>query len=515
MLLRQQLTGAAISWFPAGFWLLAMLLISPPAFAQPAPFSFQILRERARALAAKEYHPEVNPELPDFIKKLNYDEYRDIRFHQDLAPWQGEHLPFQFSFFHRGYLFPEPVPIHLIEEGQVHDFQYSPQQFDFGKNKFPKPPPPDLKFAGARVFYCPGTNRFEIAAFVGASYFRLIGLHQRYGASFRGLAVDTGEPTGEEFPRFTELWLEKPREQAAAFQIYALLDSPSCAGAFRFLITPGEITTCEVEASVFMRKDVAKIGFAPLTSMFLMAENRTRFIPDFRPEIHDSDGLLVHTGDNKWLWRPLVNPAKKHQVSRFPGDNVIGFGLLQRDTDFHHYEDLDSRYELRPSLWVEPKGNWGAGAVELVEIPSPTEGNDNIVAYWVPQEKAAAGREFSWTYQLSALAGNPPEPSLLRVEATRISPEHDKSPPHFVIDFAGAIPPEVPVNVPVEARLQTSRGEVHNLVAQKSEVTGGWRVFFDLVGAGSDPTDLRLTLHAGDWTLSETWIYVYQNEPPL
>lgn len=477
-------------------------------------FSFQKLRDHARARAANEYHPDNKPELPDFLKKLNYDDYREIRFLEQQSQWHAERLPFEIQLFHRGYLFVDPVRIHLIEGGKVSDLQYAPAQFDYGRNQIPKPLPLDLQFAGLNLVYIRGvTNRSEVASFLGASYFRLVGVNQRYGASFRGLAINTAEPTGEEFPRFTELWVEKPAANANSIQLFALLDSPSCAGAFRFTITPGEITRAEVEACVFLRKDIAKLGVAPLTSMFLMGENKIRFVSDFRPEVHDSDGLLLLANDKQWLWRPLVNPLKKHQVSRFPLDSPAGFGLLQRDGDFHHYEDLVARYELRPSLWVEPSGNWGAGTAELVEIPSLAEGNDNIVAYWVPQEKATAGHEFYWKYQLSSILTGPAEPNLLRVESTRISPEHDKVPPRFVIEFGGAPAPSE--TTPLEVQAQTSRGEIKSLVIQRNDVTGGWRVFFDLAQAGNDPAELRLTLHQGQVVRSETWVYLHQNEPPL
>ena len=259
-----------------------------------------------------------------------------------------------------------------------------------------------------------------------------------------------------------------------------------------------------------MRKEIKKLGLAPLTSMFLMGENRTRFVPDFRPEIHDSDGLLLQMGDGQWLWRPLVNPQKSHRVSRFEADNLVGFGLLQRDRDFPSYEDLGARYDLRPSLWVQPATNWGAGAIELVEIPTPNEFHDNIVAYWVPKQKLAPGQEFHWTCGLSAFLSGPPRPAVAAVLATRISPEHDKNPPRFVIDFTGDTLASLATNAAVRAKVQTPRGEVRNLVVQKNDITGGWRVFFDLAGELNEDTDLRAFLLNGNQTISETWVYRYQ-----
>ncbi|HYG36626.1 MAG TPA: glucan biosynthesis protein, partial [Clostridia bacterium] len=266
-------------------------------------------------------------------------------------------------------------------------------------------------------------------------------------------------------------------------------------------------------ACLFPRKATKKFGLAPLTSMFLMAENRTRFIPDFRPEVHDSDGLLVRTAAGEQLWRPLVNPDKKHQISQFPLDGLRGFGLLQRDRDFHHYEDLGARYELRPSYWVEPLNNWGAGMVELVEIPSPNEYNDNIVAYWVPKEKPAPGQEYRFTFRISALLKVHEPAPLLRVLSTRITPQQDKTPPRFIIDFTGGSQPSLAVQekLQVQATTQASCGQIQNLVTQKNEVTGGWRVFFDLTDTGREPAEVRVFLGNREKPLSETWVYRHQN----
>ena len=473
-------------------------------------FSFDTVRERARALAAKDYRAEPR-KLPDFLKNLNYDGYLHIRYRPETGPWMKDHLPFTLQFFHPGYLYQDPVRVQLIEQGRVHDFPFSPSQFDYQTNRFPAPVPEDLSFAGLRVL-CPLNSpgkQDEVATFVGASYFRLLGAQQRYGISARALAIDTAEPSGEEFPRFTEFWVTRPTAAANTIELLALLDGPREAGAWRFVLKPGKATVAEVEASLFLRKDVRKVGLACMASMFLAGENRTRFVPDFRPEVHDSDGLLVHTGTGEWLWRPLVNPPRDAHVSHFEMDALQGFGLAQRDRDFHHYEDLGARYELRPTLWVQPQTTSGAGTVELVEIPSPNEWNDNIVAYWVPKQKPAAGQEFRWKYSLSALAGDPQRAPLLAVLSTLIEPPHDKKPPRFVIDFVGETVPPLPANGPLTAQVKASRGEIQNLVVQKNDVTGGWRVFFDLVAGSGEEVALRLFLQHAERVLSETWVYYW------
>jgi glucans biosynthesis protein len=492
--------------------LWASLSFSSLAASPPGRFTYATLKAEAQKLASNEYRPVATPNLPEPFAKLSYDDYQSIHFVPAQGPWENEQLRFTFQFFHRGFIYREPVTIHLVEEGQVHDFSFAPSQFNYGKLKVPADLPADLQFAGLRVLYPLNSSnkQDEVAAFLGASYFRLVGAHQRYGVSARGVAFDTAEPTGEEFPRFTQFWIEKPGPLDNTVRLYALLDGPSAAGAFRFDIRPGEVTQMEVEASLFFRKAVKKLGMAPATSMFLSGENRTWFVPDFRPEIHDSDGLLIQPDSGEMTWRPLVNPEKEHAVSRFPAGKLKGFGLLQRDREFDHYQDLAGRYELRPSFWIEPQDNWGTGTVELVEIPTPTEYNDNIVAYWVPAQQPERGQERHWIYRLSACNDVPEKTGLLYVYSTRITPQHDKTPPRFVIDFMpkGAEAPAA--GTAIETKIETTHGSIRNVVTEKNEVTGGWRTFFDLVDAGKKPVELRAVLHEGSQILSETWVYPYQ-----
>lgn len=495
-----------------GMAVCPVLVVTPALCQNTDSFSFASLRQRARELAQKEYKPETGPELPDYLKKLTYDDFQGIRFLPQDGPWEGDGLRFTFQFFHEGFLYHDPVRVYLVDQGKVSEFKFSPNQFDYGRNRFPRPVPPDLHFAGLRVLYplnSPG-KQDEVAAFLGASYFRVIGAQQRYGASFRGLAIDTAEPTGEEFPRFTDFWIQKPGQADTSVTLYALLNSPSVAGAYRLIIHPGKATQVEVQSSLFFRKVPTKLGLAPMSSMFLMGENRTTYIPDFRPEVHDSDGLLIQSNTERCLWRPLSNPEKKPVISRFPQNTFVGFGLLQRDRQFSHYQDLAGRYELRPSLWAQPRKGFGAGTIELVEIPSPNEYNDNIVAYCVPGEKPVRGQELQCAYELYACLNEPESCRLLRVEATRIAPEHAQSPARFVIDFNGQDLPPLPADSPVEATVWASRGKVKNLVTEKNEVTGGWRVFFDVTDLGKEAVDLSLYLHLGQQLLSETWLYHYQ-----
>ena len=324
------------------------------------------------------------------MQGLTYDRYRDIRFKPNEAWWRGAKLPFELAFFHQGFYFDQPVRINEVVAGRVREIKFSPDLFDFGANKIDRQKMQGLGFAGFRVHYPVNTPKYkdEVLVFLGASYFRAMGKGQVYGLSARALAVDTALISGEEFPRFVEFWIEQPAANARELTIYGLLDSKRVTGAYRFLLKPGVETVVDVKAQIFLRENVSKLGLAPLTSMFTFGENQRPRTEDYRPEVHDSDGLLIQSGTGEWIWRPLTNP-KRLLVTSFALDNPLGFGLMQRDRDFSRYEDLEARYERRPSAWVEPKGKWGAGRVELVQIPSPDETNDNIVAYWVPDATPA------------------------------------------------------------------------------------------------------------------------------
>jgi glucans biosynthesis protein len=475
-------------------------------------FSFSTVREIARALATKDFRPEQNADLPEALKKLTYDEYQMIRFRPEHNLWKDDHVRFMAEFFQRGYLYQDPVRIHVIDSGKVSDLAFSPDQFDYGTNHVPSDLPASLQFGGFRLLYPLNSPQKmdEVAEFLGASYFRALGASERYGSSMRGLAIDTAESTGEEFPRFTEFWLEKPPQLAGGVRVYSLLNSPSVAGAYRFIIEPGAATGVQVEASLFFRKSPKKIGLAPLGSLFLMGQNRARYFPDYRPQVHDADGLQIESGDGTWTWRPLVNPAKTFRISRFPLSDLKGFGLMQRDREFADYDDLGSRFERRPSYWVEPVGHWGPGAIELVEIPTPNDWNDNIVAYWTPRDVPAPGQELHLTYRLSALLGGPEQVPLLKVRSTRIRPETGDRPPRFVIDFTGSAPQQADLETSAAAKVQVSQGQVRNLVVQTNDASGGWQVFFDLAGVGDNRSELRLHLQPGAEPVSETWVYDYQ-----
>ncbi len=365
----------------------------PSAPAEFHAFSFVDVKHKAEELASRPFE-DPEGQVPDFLLNISYDQWRKIRFRPSESLWRKEGLPFEVQFFHPGLFYNRLVAVNVVDDGRAEKLTFSPSVFEYGDEEFAsKVAGTPLDFAGFRIHYNLNTGKYkdEVAVFLGASYFRAVARDGQYGLSARGLAVDTALQSGEEFPYFREFWIEKPREDSDSITVHALLDSPSLAGAYTFTIIPGKETSMDTECVLFLRKDVQKLGIAPLTSMFLYGETENGRPGDYRPEVHDSDGLLIRTDSGEWTWRPLANPGRLALIP-FREENPAGFGLMQRDWVFDHYQDLEARYEKRPSLWIEPRGNWSPGWVELVEIPSELEIHDNMVASWVPGKTAEKGR---------------------------------------------------------------------------------------------------------------------------
>ncbi|MFZ1326876.1 MAG: glucan biosynthesis protein G [Candidatus Contendobacter sp.] len=478
---------------------------------QPKRFNFADVHRRAEMLAAQPFQ-EIGNKLPDFLKNLDYDQYRDIRFRADKGLWRTEGLPFEIQFAPLGFLFFQPVAINIVTDGESKPVEYASDLFDYGKNTVPDQLPKDLGFAGFKVLYPLHTDSHydEVAVFLGASYFRAVGQKQHYGLSARGLAIDTGLPKPEEFPWFREFWLEKPAKDATALTIYALLDSQSLTGAYRFTIKPGVDTQIDVKANLFMRAKVQKLGVAPLTSMFLHGALKERFFDDFRPQVHDSEGLALLNGKGEWLWRPLNNPTRL-RISAYQDQSPRGFGLLQRDRNFGDYQDLEANYHNRPSIWVEPQGDWGKGSVQLIEIPSTAERYDNIAAFWTPEKPVEAGQQLEFNYRLSFFLEQPSLMTGGRTLSTRIGAggagDLDPKRRRFVIDFGGENLAKLAPEAPVAAVVSSSTGQIENVVVQANPQTQGWRLSFELTPQGETPAELRGFLKLGEDVLTETWSY--------
>jgi len=483
----------------------------PPTTKPPAPtFDFATVVKRAEKLAARDW--KEAPTVPDWLVNITYDQWRDIRFKPDQSLWKDAKGPFQVQFFHPGLFYKHTIKMSVVHDGQSTAVPFSPNDFDYGRNDFASRVPQDLGFAGFRVHAPIKTVDYydEVIVFLGASYFRSLGRDQVFGLSARALAIDTAESWGEEFPEFREFWLVEPKPEDKSLTIYALLDSPRVAGAYKFVITPGEQTTTSIDSHLFVRKEITKLGIAPLTSMFFHGENTARGFNDFRPEVHDSDGLLLGFKGGEWLWRPLDN-KKALSVSGLGAEDPVGFGLIQRDRDFASYQDLETMAEKRPSAWVEPKAAWGKGKVELVEIPTNNELNDNVVMYWVPERKIQPGEPLAFAYTLSWYGDDPARPPAGRVLATRRDGGTIEGGQRFVIDFVGkdlaAIPADQVVRGVVTVGGAEVAGDILDQHVVKNPHTNGWRLTFQVRPKQREPIELRAYLDQGNTVLSETWSY--------
>lgn len=473
-------------------------------------FDFETLRFRAKMIAARPYVPRATT-VPESLRKLSYDEYRQITFNTEETWWRRENLPFQLQFFHPGFVHQKSVKLSELAGHRVAPIKFYREMFRYGSLKISGALPDSVGFAGFRVLGALNLPADELVSFVGASYFRALCLKTVYGLSARGLSVNTAEPDGEEFPVFEEFWIERPAASAKQFVIYALMESVSLAGAYRFTVSPGAVTVMQVKAAVYCRSNPKTLGIAPLTSMFWHGENSATNHGDFRPEVHDSDGLMIFNGAGEWLWRPLSNP-KATRVAAFSDVNPKGFGLIQRDRKFESYQDLEAHYHLRPSAWVEPIGSWGRGSVRLAELSAPDETNDNIVAYWVPERLPPVGEAIEFEYKLHWFSDQIRPPAGF-VAATRSghSQTHEPELRRFVVDFDGPYLRQQKPDPAIEADVWVGDGaKLAYKTVQKNPYNGTWRLGFGIKpDATGRPVELRCFLKKSPHVLSETWTYLW------
>lgn len=484
------------------------------------PFDYARLKGVARSLANAAYQAPT-AELPPAIAKLSWDQWQSIRFRDDHSLWFGEGLRFRAQLFHLGFTIKKPVRIYVVESGQSQELSYDPALFDYSRSGVDGHKlPPNLGFAGFRLLYH-GDWKRDFAAFQGASYFRAVDGELQYGMSQRGLAIDCGLPRPEEFPDFVAYYLERPAKDSSQVTVYGLLDSPSVTGAYRFVIEPADTVVMDIDAALYPRKPIERLGIAPGTSMFLCGPNDRRIDNDWRPAIHDSDGLQLHTGSGEWLWRPLVNsPAVR--INSYADESPRGFGLMQRDRNFDHYQDDGVFYDRRPSVWVEPKSGWGKGSVMLVEIPTVDETFDNIVAFWTPADKPQRGQELLFGYRLYWCRYNPSPCPLAQVIATRagiggvVGQKRGYFSWRFAVDFTGGDFALLGEDARVEPVISASRGSIEITSARPQHEIRGWRAMFDLklTDDSLEPINLRMYLALNGQPLTETWIYQY-TPPPM
>jgi len=490
----------------------------------PVAFSYEAFKSQARALAQAPYAGPPRP-APDVVQKINYEEWGKIKFRDDHAIFADGPGRFPLTFFHLGVFFQKAIEIHIIDSSQSRNVVYDQSYFDMPTDSPARKLPEGAGFAGFRIQESRDGaldwHKNDWVAFLGAAYFRSIGELRQYGMSSRGIALDVAVADhAEEFPDFTKFYIEAS-EPTDGVVLYALMEGPSVVGAYRFEMKRGKGVVMEIEASLFMREAVSRFGIAPLTSMYWYSETKKLTAIDWRPEVHDSDGLAMWSGNGERLWRPLNNPPRI-MISAFGDNNPRGFGLLQRDRVFDHYLD-GVNYDRRPSVWVEPLANtpgegWGKGSIQLCEIPTDDEIHDNIVAMWVPDKPITAGSEATLRYRLHWLADEPYPSSLGRCVATRLSNGGQPGLPRpkgvrkFMVEFLGGPLSKLPYGVKPQPVISVSRGTILSYIlveAVPDDIPGHWRVQFDLAVDGTDPVEMRCFFKSDAETLTETWLFQY------
>ena len=481
--------------------------------APPAPFGFEEVARLAADLARAGFAPPQERLQPPFAD-LSYDAFRGIRFRREADPWRDLGR-FGLALLPPGLFFNVPVRINLVENGVPRNLPFDPSLFDFAPGSFPadaaKAAPGDMGWSGFRlrtVLNRPGVLD-ELAVFQGASYFRVIGRGNVYGLSLRGLAIGTGSAQGEEFPAFREFWITTPTAASESITVLGLLDSASVAGAYEFVLTPGSDTVVSTRLALFPRREMADVGIAPLTSMFWFGPGDRGNVDDYRPGVHDSDGLQMVTGGGEHLWRSLSNPAAL-QISAFSDRDPRGFGLMQRDRRFSSFEDAETRYEDRPSVWIAPEGGWGQGSVVLIEIPVDTEFNDNIVSFWQPGQPLAAGVRHDFAYRMGVGMAPAPRTPIAQVVQTRSGlAVNGRATRSFLIDYDLA--PFVDQPDPV-ASVTASDGAIDHAYVVRLPEAGVMRLAFEFRPERAELAELTARLDSGNVRMSETWLYRWTRE---
>ena len=472
---------------------------SPERYA----FTADTVPELARRLSG-ESRPAPRLDAASPLRQLSYDQYRDIRPNPDAAIWRNDQVPVRVELLPAGFLFQTPVTVSIVESGIATNLKTTPQSFLLGPLVAKQLAGVSIPPSGFRLRTHLNSRSVwdEFLVFQGASYFRSIAKGTLFGLSARGLALKTAAPTGEEFPEFTHFWIERPSTNATGVVIHALLESPSTTGAYRFAVVPGTETVIDVTLTLFPRVALDQVGIAPLTSMFFFDESNRSRVDDFRDEVHDSDGLQILMESGEQVWRPLANPFSL-QVSSFTSVAPRGFGLVQRSRRISDFQDLEAQYNKRPSAWIEPTSRWGEGAVQLIEIPTDKETNDNIIAMWRPKDPIPAGKPWSASYRLRWNEVPRGLPAIGRVATTRSGPIGNGKRRLLVLDFEGTGRTVDDLKVDVSA----SAGKLTNVNLQPNSAMRGVRASFELTPGDAGVIELRLRLMRGDRPASETWLY--------
>ena len=495
--------------------MISLLTSLGEVMAQEKPniASYADVQTLAKATAGKDYVPQ--PVIPQFLKEMTYDEFRHIGFTDGKEIWNDTILPFRLGFYHKGYVAVDDVKLNIVSDAKSKSLPFSKNYFHYLGDAAKLSIPDDLGFAGFRVkTVFPGDIQLqEIFSFVGASYFRARAANTILGTSTRGLALDCGLPKVEEFPIFREYWIVKPKPGDATLKVFALMDSPSVSGAYEFLLTAGNVaTTIDVHETLYFRKAPEKVGIAPMSSMWLWGDGLKGPEGDHRPEVHDSDGLQVLEQDGKWLWRAL-NQQSYPSIVQLPYQNSFkGFGLIQRDTRKESYLDDEALYHMRPSVWIEPKSDWGAGRLELLELDAPHEGIDNIAAWWVPEKKIEPGSSIELSYQISYFLGDRPEHDKAKAVSHRVTRDADGT-IFLEVDFNGPGLDYRDASKPPVIQILSIRAAVTENKCEKSD-KGLWTAKMTVKPTKEGPIELRIGLKDGEEQFSETWSYLCPLVPP-
>ncbi len=506
MLERRDVLKAAIGAVAVNMASRRSFAQSPPLpAAKPPAFSRDMVIDLARSLAAKPYGAPP-ADLPEPFASLTYEQFVAIKTKPGAAIWGGENRGFSIEALHRGHIFATPVELYFVENGAAQRLAYESGRFDYGALKLPEKLP-DLGYSGFRVLSQEnGGAEAEVAIFQGASFFRAVARGQNLGVTARALSIRTADPRGEEFPAFRSFWIEKPAPGDHALVIHALLDSPSVTGVYRFTLRPGEATIVDTELTLYPRTAVDHFGLAGFSAASLFTPLDRRRPDDLRTFVASVSGLQMLTGKGEWLWRPVSN-RENLQFSAFVDSNPKGFGALQRARNIDAYQDDDQHWERRPSLWTEPLGDWSEGAIQLVEIPSESETNENIVAYWRPKAPLAAGKETSFAYRQFWCWEPPVRPPLAVATLARAGRAPGGKLRRFVVAFSGEILGDAQRSANLKAVLTTTPGSATNIRVFPDPQAKTCRVVFDVDPAGENFCEVRLVLQSGDAPISETWLY--------
>ena len=485
-----------------GFMAGTLALLTAPArrLAANAPGD---LLEAARQLAATPYEPASAP-LPPPFDNLDYDSYRGIRPITGKTAMLPHGDAFAIDLLPPGLYFPDPVRIDIERDGAPREISFAPSLFDFDDRYFSDVPDtaPGAGFSGLRLRHpVNAAGRMdEVLVVQGASYFRAIGEAMVYGLSARAVAIGTGGTGPEEFPRFTHLRIHAPAH--GTVRLEGLIDSPSLAGHIDITVRPGRDTETDITLTLLPRVEIADIGIAPLTSMYLKGPLRSAVSDDFRPRVHDSDLLFIENGAGEHLWRPITNPAGV-ETSAFLDESPARFGLYQTARAFEDFQDTEARYHDRPNGVVQPTGDWGRGAVTLVEIPTGDEFMDNIVAFWRPDTPLKSGSEHRYRYRLTWTRRPPVAEGPARILQSRSGREHHlPGTRRYVVDVAGdatGLQPELSA---------TGDAETSGLAVFALPEGRGTRVTFLLTPGAAEAVELRLSIpDATNRSTRTTWLH--------